>query len=158
MELISILISRLMHNIRVTKEFSFEMAHALKHYTGKCENIHGHTYHLSVTVAGHVISSSGSPYDGMVIDFGDLKKIIQEKVLDAFDHALVINQEDSRRDLLNGLHTKLILTPYQPTSENLILYFVKRIKESLTPGLMLHSVKLRETSSSFAEWYATDNA
>jgi 6-pyruvoyltetrahydropterin/6-carboxytetrahydropterin synthase len=48
-----------MNKIRVTKEFTFEMAHALKDYKGKCENIHGHTYHLVVTIIGNVITTSG---------------------------------------------------------------------------------------------------
>jgi 6-pyruvoyltetrahydropterin/6-carboxytetrahydropterin synthase len=146
-----------MPNLRITKEFSFEMAHALKHYSGKCENIHGHTYHLSVTVSGPVVMAENSPNDGMVMDFTDLKKIIQEKILDIFDHALVINEHDSRKASLQAIHTKLILTPFQPTSENLILDIVKRIQNNLGQTFTLQKVKLRETSSSFAEWYADDN-
>ena len=146
-----------MSELRITKEFSFEMAHALKHYSGKCENIHGHTYHLSVTVKGPVVAVADAPTDGMVMDFGDLKKIVQEKILDVFDHALVLNERDQRKEGLGALSTKMILTPFQPTSENLILDFVERVRESLHEDVHLIRMKLRETSTSFAEWYAEDN-
>lgn len=133
------------------------MAHALKHYSGKCENIHGHTYHLSVTVRGLVVSAADAPKDGMVMDFGDLKKIVQERILDVFDHALVLNELDQRKESLRQLSTKMILTPFQPTSENLILDFVKRVKESLQDDVQLVRMKLRETATSYAEWFAEDN-
>lgn len=64
----------------VSKEFTFDAAHFLTKYHGKCENLHGHTYKLRVTVEGEVQE------DGMVIDFLILKKIVKEKILDKFDH------------------------------------------------------------------------
>jgi 6-pyruvoyltetrahydropterin/6-carboxytetrahydropterin synthase len=145
-----------MAKVRVTKEFSFDMAHALKDYKGKCENIHGHTYHLAVTIFGDVLTEP-TPRLGMVLDFGDLKKIVNEHVVDVFDHVLVLNETDSRKDQVSALDTKLILTPYQPTAENLVVEFVDRIKTHLPVGVKLHSLKLRETATSYAEWYAEDN-
>jgi 6-pyruvoyltetrahydropterin/6-carboxytetrahydropterin synthase len=145
-----------MKQIRVTKEFSFEMAHALKDYKGKCENIHGHTYHLAVTIIGNVITTP-SPKLGMVLDFGDLKKIVRENILDVFDHVLVLNETDSRKENISMIDTKLILTSYQPTAENLMLDFVERIKDKLPPDVSLHSLKLRETATSFVEWFASEN-
>ena len=62
--------------IRVTKEFRFEMAHVLFNYDGPCRNVHGHSYILYVTLAGQPMNSPGEPRNGMVIDFGDLKKIL----------------------------------------------------------------------------------
>ena len=67
-----------MSKIRITKEFSFETGHALYGYDGKCRNVHGHSYHLSVTVIGNPITDSSHVKLGMVIDFGDLKKIVKE--------------------------------------------------------------------------------
>ena len=61
-------------NIRVTKVFTFDMAHALYGYDGPCKNIHGHTYILSVTLKGKVINENNHPKNGMVIDFSDFKK------------------------------------------------------------------------------------
>ena len=82
-----------MHNsvIRITKEFKFEMAHALKGYDGLCRNIHGHSYELLVTISGYPISDSNSPKLGMVMDFGDLKQIVRSTIVDVYDHALVLN-------------------------------------------------------------------
>ena len=81
-----------MDRIRITKEFTFETGHALYGYDGKCRNIHGHSYHLSVTVVGTPISDPGHVKLGMVLDFGDLKAIVREEVVDQFDHATVFNK------------------------------------------------------------------
>jgi 6-pyruvoyltetrahydropterin/6-carboxytetrahydropterin synthase len=146
-----------MSTIRVTKEFSFEMAHALSRYDGKCENVHGHTYYLSITVAGFPEESPGSVKCGMVMDFSDLKMLVQENILDPFDHALVLNNGDPRTGLLANVSTKIILTPYQPTCENLILDFVGRLSAFFSGSVWLHSLRLRETPTSYAEWFASDN-
>ena len=76
-----------MSNIRITKQFSFETGHALYGYDGKCRNVHGHSYKLSVTVIGTPISDSNNVKFGMVIDFGDLKRIVKSEIVDVFDHA-----------------------------------------------------------------------
>lgn len=64
----------------VSKEFTFDSAHFLTKYHGKCENMHGHTYRLRVTVEGPVQE------DGMVLDFKELKALVKEKVVDKYDH------------------------------------------------------------------------
>ena len=71
-----------MSTIRITKEFTFETAHALYGYDGKCKNIHGHSYKLAVTVIGTPITDPTNVKMGMVIDFGDLKSIVKEEVVD----------------------------------------------------------------------------
>ena len=81
-----------MSQIRITKQFSFETGHALFGYYGKCRNVHGHSYKLSVTVIGQPITEVGAVKLGMVIDFSDLKKIVKEEVVDVFDHATVFNK------------------------------------------------------------------
>ena len=81
-----------MSKIRITKMFSFEAGHALHGYDGKCKNLHGHSYHLEVTVIGTPIADTNNVKHGMVIDFGDLKKIVKEQVVDVFDHAIVFNK------------------------------------------------------------------
>ena len=78
-----------MHKIRITKQFTFETGHALYGYDGKCRNVHGHSYKLSVTVIGTPITDTSNVKLGMVIDFGDLKKIVKEEIVDPFDHATV---------------------------------------------------------------------
>jgi 6-pyruvoyltetrahydropterin/6-carboxytetrahydropterin synthase len=146
-----------MKTVRITKEFTFEMAHALSRYDGKCENVHGHTYYLSVTLSGKPELSPDSAKCGMVMDFADLKMIVKEQILDHFDHALVLNETDPRQFELDKLSTKIILTPYQPTCENLMLEFVNRMSPMLNESVQLHSIRLRETPSSYTEWFASDN-
>lgn len=142
--------------LRITKEFTFEMAHALHGYDGKCTNIHGHSYHLAVTVTGTPITDKTSPKQGMVIDFTDLKNIVNKVILEVFDHALVLN-EATAITINSPATLKIVHTEYQPTSENLLIDFVSRISKHIHPPLKLHSLKLRETDSSYAEWFATDN-
>jgi 6-pyruvoyltetrahydropterin/6-carboxytetrahydropterin synthase len=149
-----------MSKIRITKQFSFETGHALYGYDGKCKNVHGHSYKLSVTVIGTPISDHTNVKFGMVIDFSDLKKIVREEIVDQFDHATVFNKNTPHVELANELKSRehhVILVDYQPTSENMVIDFAKKISDRLPNNIQLHSLKLQETESSFAEWYASDN-
>lgn len=149
-----------MSKIRITKQFSFETGHALYGYDGKCRNVHGHSYKLSVTVIGEPITNSDNVKFGMVIDFGDLKKIVKSEIVDQFDHATVFNKNTPHVELANELKDRghhVILVDYQPTSENMVIDFAERIKKHLPSHVQLHSLKLQETETSFAEWYASDN-
>ncbi len=149
-----------MGNIRITKQFNFETGHALFGYDGKCRNVHGHSYKLSVTVIGKPITDTEHVKLGMVIDFGDLKKIVKEEIVDQFDHATVFNKNTPHVELAQELMDRghnVILANYQPTSENMVLDFADRIKARLPKNISLHSLKLQETDTSFAEWYASDN-
>lgn len=145
--------------IRVTKKFTFDMAHALLGYDGPCKNIHGHTYVLSVTLKGKVIRQNNHPKNGMVLDFGDLKKKVKEHVIDIFDHSLVLNSESSQSLLteIKNNFEKVNYVDYQPSCENLLLDFQKRISKILPDNLVLNNIKLEETPTSFAEWFAEDN-
>ena len=149
-----------MSNIRITKQFSFETGHALYGYDGKCKNVHGHSYKLSVTVIGTPITDNSNVKFGMVIDFTDLKKIVREEIVDVFDHATVFNKNTPHVELAQELKNRghhVILVDYQPTSENMVIDFAKKIQDRLPNDIQLHSLKLQETESSFAEWYASDN-
>lgn len=148
-----------MTNIRLTKEFNFEMAHALWNYDGLCKNIHGHSYKMFVTILGVPLSDNTNPKLGMVIDFGDLKKIVNSQIISVFDHAIVLSKH-APLEVISGIEQmfdKKIIFDLQPTCENLIIEFVSRIKNNLPATVKLHSLKLHETATSFAEWYAADN-
>jgi len=152
--------SRIMTKIRITKQFSFETGHALFGYDGKCRNVHGHSYKLSVTVIGTPITDTSHVKLGMVIDFGDLKKIVKEDIEDVFDHATVFNKNTPHVELAKELEDRghnVILVDYQPTSENMVIDFAKKIQAKLPKNIELHSLKLQETETSYAEWYASDN-
>ena len=147
-----------MQTIRLTKEFKFEMAHALKGYDGLCRNIHGHSYELLVTVTGVPVSDKTSAKLGMVMDFGDLKRIVRNNIIDEFDHALVLNRESADDYNVNAeMFGRTILVYYQPTSENMLIDFVERLKDKMPANVKLHHLLLRETVTSYAEWFASDN-
>jgi 6-pyruvoyltetrahydropterin/6-carboxytetrahydropterin synthase len=150
----------IMTQIRITKQFSFETGHALYGYDGKCKNVHGHSYRLDVTVIGSPITDSSNVKYGMVIDFSDLKKIAKEEIVDVFDHATVFNKNTPHVELARELKSRghnVLLVDYQPTSEMMVIDFAEKIKSRLPENIKLHSLKLQETATSFAEWYASDN-
>lgn len=149
-----------MSTIRITKQFSFETGHALYGYDGKCRNVHGHSYKLHVTVIGNPITDNTHVKFGMIIDFGDLKKIVKSRIVDVFDHATVFNKNTPHIELARELETRghnILLVDYQPTSEMMIIDFAKMIKKELPQHIQLHSLKLQETDSSYAQWFASDN-
>jgi 6-pyruvoyltetrahydropterin/6-carboxytetrahydropterin synthase len=149
-----------MSKIRITKQFSFETGHALYGYDGKCKNVHGHSYKLSVTVIGTPITDTSNVKFGMVIDFTDLKKIVKEEIVDIFDHATVFNKNTPHVELAKELQSRdhhVILVDYQPTSENMVIDFATKIKSRLPENIALHSLRLQETETSFAEWFQSDN-
>lgn len=148
------------NHIRITKQFSFETGHALYGYDGKCKNVHGHSYKLSVTVIGTPITDNTNVKFGMVIDFSDLKKIVKEEIVNVFDHATVFNKNTPHVELAKELEDRghnVLLVDYQPTSEMMVIDFSKKIKKRLPSHIYLYSLKLQETDTSFAEWFAYDN-
>ena len=149
-----------MDTIRITKLFSFETGHALYGYDGKCRNVHGHSYKLSVTVIGNPIQDNNHVKFGMVIDFGDLKKIVKEEIVNVFDHATVFNKNTPHVELAKELEERghnVLLVDYQPTSEMMVIDFAEKIKNRLPKNIALHSLRLQETETSYAEWFASDN-
>ncbi|MEZ4857419.1 MAG: 6-carboxytetrahydropterin synthase [Flavobacteriaceae bacterium] len=148
-----------MTKIRITKQFSFETGHALYGYDGKCRNVHGHSYKLSVTVVGTPIEELSNVKLGMVIDFSDLKKIVKEEIVDVFDHATVFNKNTPHVSLAKELSERghnVLLVGYQPTSEMMVIDFSEKIKSRLPKNISLYSLKLQETETSYAEWFAED--
>lgn len=143
--------------IRITKEFVFDMAHALYNYDGLCKNIHGHTYKLQVCLRGEPMNQL--PKLGMVIDFSDLKRIVKESVVDVYDHALVVNQKHELNAQVAPYQEsgKFIELPFQPTCENLVAHFAHLLLPILPSGVELYSIRLYETPTSWSDWYAEDN-
>jgi 6-pyruvoyltetrahydropterin/6-carboxytetrahydropterin synthase len=110
-------------------------------------------------VIGTPITDSSHTKYGMVIDFGDLKKIVKSEIVDKFDHATVFNKNTPHIELAKALQDRdhdVILVEYQPTSENMVIDFADKIKKRLPQGIELHSLKLQETETSYAEWHQSD--
>ncbi|MCP2039321.1 6-carboxytetrahydropterin synthase [Chryseobacterium sp. HSC-36S06] len=146
--------------IRITKIFTFETAHVLYNYDGKCKNMHGHSYKLFVTVKGNPINDLDNPKNGMVVDFGDIKKIVKSEIIDLWDHAVLVNGASPHKDLGQDLEHKghkVIFCSYQPTCENMLYDIAEKIKSKLSGDVTLAYLKLHETENSYGEWFAEDN-
>lgn len=140
--------------IKITKQFSFEMAHALRNYDGLCRNIHGHSYKMDITLAGQPLHDESSPKNGMVMDFGDLKRLVNEEIISLLDHALVLNEKNDPQliEILKQNFEKIVVVEFQPTTENLLNFIAGKLKAKLPNSVSLTCVRLRETDTSYAEW------
>ena len=143
--------------VRITKEFNFEAAHALDGYDGKCQDIHGHNYKLSLTFLGKPITNKSLSTNGMVVDFGEIKDFLNKKIKHLFDHRLIL-RKDSRFLGLEKKNERIRYVDYQPTTENMLLEIVEIVSNSFEKNnnAVLCSAFLRETPSSYAEWYKED--
>ena len=143
--------------IRITKEFSFEMSHLLEGYDGMCSQIHGHSYRLFVTVGGEPLNAPDDPKEGMVMDFGELKRIVNRLVVERFDHSLMIRRTaatEGLRTALKGHLERIVEVDYRPTCENMVAAIATEIAAELPPQVRLCGVCLYETATSYAEWEA----
>ena len=141
--------------MRITKEYQFEAAHALDHHSGKCHDIHGHSYHLKFTCIGKLITKKGSPDEGMVADFALLSKTVRSRIEPEFDHRLILNI-DSRFKGIELYNARIRYVNYQPTCENILREILEILTNAL-PNLIIEYGFLRETPTSYAECYKSDN-
>lgn len=143
--------------IRVTKRFTMEIAHALTGHDGPCKHMHGHSYVLDITLSGEPMDRPADPKNGMVMDFTDLKAIVQRRVVDHYDHALVLHEsERSAIDTDHPLFGRTHFTAWQPTCENLLLDMIARIRSEFPAEVELSHARLQETATSWAEWHVGD--
>ncbi|WP_284644912.1 6-carboxytetrahydropterin synthase QueD [Paenibacillus silviterrae] len=120
-------------DVLVSKEFTFDSAHHLHCYEGKCQSLHGHTYKLQVVMRGKVDER------GITIDFADIKRIAKERVIDRLDHRY-LNE---------------VLPPMNTTAENMVVWMYEQLDEALKdeglfPAIRLEEVRLWETPTSYA--------
>lgn len=149
-----------MDKVRITKEFSFEMAHALEGYDGACSQIHGHSYRLRVTLCGRPNSDPRDPKFGMVMDFGELKALVRRLIVSQYDHALAVRRTDGNSEQTETLARQfqgVRVVDFQPTCENMAIRFAGLIRAELPQNVTLCALRLYETATSYAEWIAADN-
>ncbi|QSO54580.1 6-carboxytetrahydropterin synthase QueD [Alicyclobacillus curvatus] len=139
--------------VRICKIFTFDAAHQLTGHTGKCANLHGHTYTLEVVIAGEPHGPLHPSDEGFVMDFAQLKSVVKEKIVDVFDHAFLAMGNEAAIDTLRLSGSKVTILGFRTTAENMALYICHELREA---GLPIHSVKLWETQTSWAEVYAAD--
>ena len=145
-------------NVLITKKIDLDMAHALDNYHGKCRFIHGHTFHFSVTLKGPLINDDQNPRNGMIMDFGDLKDILNEEIVRNFDHSLIIKDTSPYKIIVENVGSERVnIMPFQPTCENLLIHFISRVRSRLPEGIELFSASLQETPSNIAEWHYSES-
>ena len=132
--------------MKIAKEFHWEMGHRLPEHFGKCKNIHGHSYRMIVELEGEVEES------GMVMDYYDLKKIV-EPIVEKLDHAFMVYKEDKEIiSFLEKMKSKMVVVEFQSTVENICKYFLNEIKkESFPQTVKKVSVRIYETADDYAE-------
>lgn len=137
--------------LKVTKIFRFETAHAIHGYEGLCKNIHGHSYILHVTVGIPSVSDQYLPGTGFIIDFKELKKIINEAVVKPFDHALILSEEYLKHHPEMKGMDNIHVWKMEPSVENMLIYIKHKIEGKFPNNVQLCNLKLYETNDSYAE-------
>lgn len=131
-------------------EHSFDSAHFLSEYKGKCANIHGHRWKVEVEVQSETLMKSGQ-LSGMIIDFGDLKKDVKTMV-DYYDHALIIEEGSMRGETLNCIKQdgfNVIMVNFRTTAENFAAFFFKQMKDK---GYSVKRTTVYETPTNSASY------
>ncbi len=132
--------------MKIAKEFTWEMGHRLTFHKEKCKNLHGHSYKC-------VVELNGEPdQNGMVIDYYDVKKIV-EPLIEEMDHSFMVCSSDKELiDALQTLHSRHIIVDFETTAENICLYLLQKIKSSNLPAnVKALKVRVLETENTYAE-------
>ena len=129
-------------------EASFDSAHFLAQYEGKCRNIHGHRWIVKVEIYGEKLQEKGSKREKL-IDFGELKSELK-KLVDFYDHSLIIEKNTMREITLNALKEdgfRIIEVEFRPTAENFAKNFYDYFIEK---GFSVKSISVYETPNNCA--------
>ena len=140
--------------ISITKIFRFEAAHAIYRYPGDCARIHGHSYELHVTVGAKCPVDNFIGGMGIIIDFKELKTLVQSSVIKILDHKLILSKAYLSETKVQFSPNELVVFDAEPTAENLLLFLSKQISFVLPESVRLHSLRIWETRDSCAEWLA----
>lgn len=139
---------------KISKTFSFDMAHMLDGHDGKCKNLHGHTYQLEVEITGELLTTPAK--QGMVMDYSDLKAVVKAQIIDPLDHAFIYDASSEKEvflaNSLRAIDSKVFELPYRTTAEHLAKFIYDRLKQA---GLLVSAVRLWETPSSCCEYRAS---
>mgnify|MGYP000570718295 CR=1 FL=1 len=144
--------------ISITRRLEFDSGHRIPNHDGQCRHLHGHRYAIEVTLTGVVADHPGKADDGMVLDFGDIKRLTNQHVVELWDHAFLVAKQDTL--LVHFLESlpnhKTVVLDDVPTVENLVKFAFDRLSPIFaaeTQGkLSLFSVRLYETPNCWADY------
>ena len=137
----------------ISKTFKWHCAHRLLGHKGLCSNLHGHTYKLVVYVEGDTKHHDKDPDNGMIVDYGDLKKIVENVIVDKYDHATIIWEKDTDlfKAIIEVMKTKFLLISETTTAENIVIdIWFKLLEEIKDESFVLSKIELWETETSCA--------
>lgn len=140
----------------ISKVIEWDMGHRITNHTSLCRNLHGHRYKAEISVEGRIIDLSGDASEGMVIDFGALKEILNKEVQVVLDHGFMLWEKDKVLTVFfkKNSNFKAITVPFPPTAENIAAWIFgklsKKISKEFKGELTIKSVKLWETPTSSA--------
>jgi 6-pyruvoyltetrahydropterin/6-carboxytetrahydropterin synthase len=143
--------------MRITRRLEFDAGHRIPDHASQCRHLHGHRYVLEISLFGHIIDAPGNEVNGMVMDFGEIKRIAWEKVVSRWDHAFLVWRGDTRVvEFLASLpgHKTVILDAV-PTAENLAAIAFRILaaayRDVYGNALRLEQVRLFETPNCWAD-------
>ena len=128
------------------------MAHAIHGYAGACKNIHGHSYELHVTLTSVNDTNDFIPAPGFVIDFKEIKKLVNITLTELFDHKLILSRDFLQENPSLSSQENLVIWQAEPSAENILLYIKQTLCKKLPAEIQLAHLKLYETKNSYAEW------
>ncbi|MEJ5210601.1 MAG: 6-carboxytetrahydropterin synthase QueD [Burkholderiales bacterium] len=141
----------------ITRRIEFDAGHRIPHHKSQCRHLHGHRYALEITLSGDIITTEGVSEQGMVMDYGDVKRIAMERLVHAWDHAFLVWRGDTVvRQFLESLpgHKTVVLDSV-PTAENLAAEAFRILDEAYVDvfgnHLRLERVRIYETPNNWAD-------
>jgi 6-pyruvoyltetrahydropterin/6-carboxytetrahydropterin synthase len=141
--------------MKITKEYSWEMAHLLLNHKGRCKNIHGHSYKAIFEIDSWVTRDAGASYDGMVIDYGDLTEFAE--VIDNLDHCFMVHEATEEQANFREVYEKLrldsnrlLIVGFNPTAENIAEYIYNKVSKNINNTLFTLKVTVKETAGTSA--------
>ena len=143
--------------ITITRRLEFDAGHRIPHHDGQCRHLHGHRYAIELTVSGDVLETPGAADDGMVLDFGDIKRLANEHLVNLWDHAFLVAKEDQAvvAFLASMPNHKTVILDRVPTVENLahaaFVILEPIFAEAFHGRLRLSSIRLYETPNCWAD-------
>ncbi len=142
--------------IEITKSIEWNMGHRVPFHKNKCRSPHGHRYKLELTLGGDISQEKGTSQEGMLYDFGDIKRILSEKIYKVVDHAFMACKDDELMAPLAlgpGKDLNFILVPFIPTVENIVAWCYQLLQDAFPPTLKIVRLRLFETPTSWADFY-----
>jgi 6-pyruvoyltetrahydropterin/6-carboxytetrahydropterin synthase len=145
--------------MEITTRMEFDSGHRIPNHKSSCKNLHGHRYAIEVTLKGDIVDKENESDYGMVMDFKDAKELIRKTIVEPWDHAFIVFEQDL--EVINFLNTldnhKTVILKKVPTAENMALIAMQLLKDNFQKkyGKQIIPIKVRlfETPNNWADTY-----